>query len=64
MVQIVPPAAARVIEGYMVKLRKLQPDSGPISPQESVTMQLNVIEDLTIEQSGAFLGHRGDRRWL
>jgi hypothetical protein len=33
-------------------------------PVESVTKQLEVIEKLTLEQSGQFLGHRGDKTWV
>ena len=31
-------------------------------PEESVEKQLKVIDGLTIEQTGTFVGHHGDRR--
>ncbi|KAK7057763.1 NAD(P)-binding protein [Favolaschia claudopus] len=37
---------------------------GPISPEVSVKMQLEVIERWTVEQSGAFVSHAGDRQWI
>lgn len=37
---------------------------GPITPGESVTHQRKVIEDLTLEQSGQFLSHWGNKEWL
>ncbi|KFY69320.1 hypothetical protein V496_00322 [Pseudogymnoascus sp. VKM F-4515 (FW-2607)] len=38
--------------------------SGPISPAESVPLQKNVIDNMTIENSGAFLSHLGSKEWL
>ncbi len=37
---------------------------GPMSAAESVEMQKKVIENLTLEQSGAFLSHLGNKQWL
>jgi hypothetical protein len=37
---------------------------GPITPAESVIMQKKVIEDVTLEQSGSFLSHFGNKEWL
>ncbi|RFU25214.1 hypothetical protein B7463_g11125, partial [Scytalidium lignicola] len=38
--------------------------SGSITTAESVSMQRKVIEDITIEKSGSFLSHHGDKNWL
>ena len=47
------------------RFKKVKPDlEGPISPEESVRMQLAVIDSLTIKDSGAFLSHHGDTNWL
>lgn len=52
----------------MVLLKKFQaiyPSfNGPISAEESVRMQLNVIRNITIKDSGKFLSHFGNREWL
>jgi NAD(P)-dependent dehydrogenase (short-subunit alcohol dehydrogenase family) len=37
---------------------------GPISPGESVPLQKKVIDNMTIENSGAFLSHLGSKEWL
>lgn len=33
-------------------------------PDESVTAMLEVIEKTTVESSGAFLSHKGNKEWL
>jgi hypothetical protein len=38
--------------------------AGRISVSESVNMQKKVIDDLTIENTGAFLSHHGNKTWL
>ncbi|EJD36359.1 putative short-chain dehydrogenase [Auricularia subglabra TFB-10046 SS5] len=38
--------------------------TGPISPEESVSAMLAVLEKVTPEDSGKFLSHHGDRNWL
>ncbi|KAH8593050.1 hypothetical protein B0O99DRAFT_575764 [Bisporella sp. PMI_857] len=38
--------------------------NGPISPAESVLLMKKVIDNMTIEDSGAFLSHRGSKEWL
>jgi hypothetical protein len=44
---------------------KLYPDfKGPISVEESVEKQLEVIHGLTLAQSGQFLSHHGNKNWL
>ncbi|PVH75014.1 NAD(P)-binding protein [Cadophora sp. DSE1049] len=37
---------------------------GPMTPLESVEHQMKVIEDLTIEDTGRFLSHWGNKQWL
>ena len=45
--------------------RKADPNlKGPISVEESVTGQIEVIEGLSAEQSGRFLSHHGNRDWF
>jgi hypothetical protein len=49
----------------MSEFKALNPDfAGPMTPSESVIAQRKVIEDLTIESTGAFLSHHGNKRWL
>lgn len=43
----------------------IYPDwKGPILASESVALQRKVIENLTLEQSGQFLSHWGNKEWL
>ncbi|BCS18256.1 uncharacterized protein APUU_11084S [Aspergillus puulaauensis] len=55
--------------GLGVMLKKFQEYApsftGPISPEDSVTAMLSVIDNATVEKdAGAFLSHKGDRNWL
>ncbi|KAJ7198046.1 hypothetical protein B0H12DRAFT_1206696 [Mycena haematopus] len=44
---------------------KIAPDfKGPITPEESVKMQLDVIKRWTVDQSGAFVSHLGNKQWI
>ncbi|KAJ7359719.1 hypothetical protein DFH08DRAFT_734567 [Mycena albidolilacea] len=38
--------------------------SGPLTPQESVKMMLEVIYRWTVEETGAFVSHYGNKEWL
>jgi len=47
------------------KFRKVYPDfTGPITPETSVQMQLEVINRATVDDSGAFISHKGNKEWL
>jgi len=47
------------------KLAHVYPDfTGPITATESVMAQKKVIEGITLEQSGSFLSHKGNKEWL
>ncbi|KAF2098434.1 NAD(P)-binding protein [Rhizodiscina lignyota] len=37
---------------------------GPITTEQSVKAQLKVIDNFTLEQTGQFLSHLGNKRWL
>ena len=37
---------------------------GAISPEESVLAQRKVIEGVTLEQTGSFISHHGNKQWL
>ncbi|KAI0918896.1 hypothetical protein AcV5_001958 [Taiwanofungus camphoratus] len=39
-------------------------DGNPISPEQSVTAMLKVIDHATIEDTGAFISHFGNKEWL
>ena len=46
----------------MMKFQSIYPDfKGPNSAEESVAMQKNDIEKITIEDSGEFLSHLGTK---
>ncbi|KAJ7735917.1 hypothetical protein B0H16DRAFT_1380197 [Mycena metata] len=46
-------------------ISKIAPDfKGPLQPEESVRMQLEVIHGWTVEHSGAFVSHLGNKQWV
>jgi hypothetical protein len=50
-----------MLEGF----KKVAPHwKGPLTPIESVELQKKVIDGLTIEDSGKFLSHWGNKEWL
>jgi hypothetical protein len=45
--------------------RSYEPEfKGPITPEQSVKAQLKVIKNVSIKDTGAFLSHLGNKRWL
>ncbi|KAG1771261.1 hypothetical protein EDD22DRAFT_1030092 [Suillus occidentalis] len=47
------------------KFKKVYPNfKGPITPEESVQMQLEVINQITVNETGAFISHKGNKEWL
>ncbi|KAG2365533.1 hypothetical protein BDR07DRAFT_1449804 [Suillus spraguei] len=49
----------------MGKFRNSYPDfTGPITPEVSVRMQLEVINRSTADDTGAFISHKGNKEWL
>lgn len=47
------------------KFRNSYPDfMGPITPEVSVRMQLEVINRSTVNDTGAFISHKGNKEWL
>lgn len=55
-------------EGYKMMtqvFRGYEPNfKGPITTEQSVKAQLKVINDITLKDSGEFLSHLGNKRWL
>lgn len=63
--ELVPPEYARVFDSFTEAFRNLNPDlKGPSTSEESVGLQLKVIENLSSEQSGQFLSHFGNKQWV
>ena len=49
----------------LAQFQKEKPDlTGPISPEDSVRMQLEVVSKLDGNMSGKFLSHHGDQNWF
>ncbi|KAG2138714.1 uncharacterized protein EDB93DRAFT_714406 [Suillus bovinus] len=47
------------------RFKNVYPDfTGPIMPETSVRMQLEVINRMTIDDTGAFISHKGNKEWL
>lgn len=62
---LVPPEAVAVFERMTKQFQKYEPSyNGPMTPAQSVEMQLKVIEGVTTKDSGAFLSHLGSKQWL
>lgn len=50
---------------FTEKFRKYEPNfKGPLKPEESVALQLKVIDKITMKDSGEFLSHWGNKRWV
>ncbi|KAH8812676.1 hypothetical protein F5884DRAFT_786070 [Xylogone sp. PMI_703] len=60
------PAQIQERVGLMLKdFKTMDPNfSGPITTEESVTAMKSLLERITIEQSGMFLSHHGNKHWL
>ncbi|KAJ7082538.1 hypothetical protein C8R43DRAFT_909667 [Mycena crocata] len=62
------PPTPEQIGGFMQMLAKIQmfaPNfEGPISPKTSVKMQLDVINKWTVEDTGTFVSHYGNKEWI
>jgi len=56
----------KIFEGMIAQFAEIAPHwKGPISAEESVTKQLEVIERATVEEfGGAFVSHYGNQQWL
>ncbi|KAJ8581524.1 hypothetical protein M405DRAFT_751657, partial [Rhizopogon salebrosus TDB-379] len=59
------PNELQQLTAMIRKFRKIYPDfRGPITPETSVQMQLEVINRATVDDSGAFISHKGNKEWL
>ncbi|KAJ9602200.1 hypothetical protein H2200_013320 [Cladophialophora chaetospira] len=62
------PPPQEMLDAFQLMLsqfQKVKPDlAGPITPEESVRMQLDVIRDLDEKTSGTFVSHHGDQNWF
>ncbi|KIJ66420.1 hypothetical protein HYDPIDRAFT_174517 [Hydnomerulius pinastri MD-312] len=62
------PPTAEELEQFQAMVEKFRigyPDfTGPITPQTSVKMQLDVIGRVTVKDTGAFISHKGNKEWL
>jgi len=63
--QIALPEHIPRIQEMGAKFSSLYPNfKGPITPAESVPLMKKVIDNMKIEDSGAFLSHLGSKEWL
>ena len=45
--------------------KKVAPDfERPLTPEESVKLQLEVIKNVTVKDSGMFISQYGNKNWL
>ncbi|KAJ7223950.1 hypothetical protein C8J57DRAFT_1391050 [Mycena rebaudengoi] len=64
---VAPPTAQQIEHGKTLKMRilKVAPDfKGPITPKESVALQLDVIREWKVENTGAFVSQFGNKQWV
>jgi hypothetical protein len=55
----------KVVAMLIQKFQVFYPEfKGPITAAESVIAQKKVIESMTLEQTGLFLSHKGNKEWL
>ncbi|THH08382.1 hypothetical protein EW145_g2740 [Phellinidium pouzarii] len=53
------------VKDMIAGFTKVYPDfTGPITAEESIRSMLSVIDEATVETSGAFLSHKGNKEWL
>ena len=53
------------MELEIAAIRKAAPDfKGPLTPEESVTAVLKVFNNATIDDSGSFVSHKGNKEWV
>ncbi|KAH7384031.1 hypothetical protein DE146DRAFT_667651 [Phaeosphaeria sp. MPI-PUGE-AT-0046c] len=61
--ETMPSQAKPIFDEVLVTVRKWVPDcNGPTVPADNVPLHLELIERLTMEQSGQFLSHLGDKK--
>ncbi|KIJ52470.1 hypothetical protein M422DRAFT_156847 [Sphaerobolus stellatus SS14] len=59
------PQAIADKEGQIAALRKVVPEfKGPLTPEESVSAQLQVIDGITLDATGGFISHHGNKNWV
>lgn len=63
-----PIATAEEMKAYeemLAHFRVIAPNfEGPITPEKSVSSMFEVIERWTVEDTGAFVSHHGNKEWL
>ncbi|OCH92055.1 NAD(P)-binding protein [Obba rivulosa] len=63
------PPTPEEVEGFkkmVATFKKAAPhwDGRPLTPEQSVKMVLDVVNSVTIKDSGAFVSHFGNKQWL
>ncbi|KAH9895817.1 NAD(P)-binding protein [Cubamyces lactineus] len=60
------PEELEFFQDAFPKFRKASPDwdGNPITPERSVELMLGVIDKVTVKDTGAFLSHWGNQKWL
>lgn len=63
-----PTATPEELEGYkqmVIAFKQIEPSfEGALTPEQSVKMQLDVINKATVKDTGAFISHHGNKQWL
>ncbi len=62
---LVPPEMLPFVETLMAQFKRAEPNlQGPITKEDSVRMQLEIIEKLDEQLSGQFVSHHGNKYWF
>jgi len=62
------PPTPEELEGYkqmVIAFKQIEPSfEGALTPEQSVKLQLDVINKTTVKDTGAFISHHGNKQWL
>jgi hypothetical protein len=59
------PEEMKAYGEMLAYIRVIAPNfEGPITPEKSVSSMFEVIERWTVEDTGAFVSHHGNKEWL
>jgi hypothetical protein len=63
--RVVPAPAKPIIDSLVEKFKEVDPEfERPMMPTESAEIMVRTIGRFGMGDSGKFVGHRGDRRWV
>jgi hypothetical protein len=66
LLELATDADLKLYDKMIAEIKKIAPDfERPLTPEESVKLQLEVIKNVTVKDSGTLISHHGDNKnWL